>query len=593
MPYKPVDIAIKIILGPCIDDTDFKTREEALTYDQAGMEIDVILEKADGTISTTAVTPTTGGDYDWAHTDQGYYELEIPASGGASYNNDTEGVLHVVGYCTGVLPFRSVAYDIVPIKVYNSLVAGSDNLEVDTIQLGGGAQSATDLKDFADAGYDPATNKVQGVVLVDTTTANSDMRGTDNAALASICTEARLAELDAANLPTDIATVDTVVDGIQTDLDNATDGLGALKALIDTNKTELDGMQGLDGKCTISTDAQDLSATLDVNTKTIEGVDATDQIRDAVVDDATRIDASALNTLSGLTPGNTLADIDDIAGLNNVSSGEVETACGNALTNYDPPTKAEMDNGFAALNDITVADIWTYATRILTAATNITSDGGTIDQTKIANMDQSLSTTESNIRGSDSDDLKDISDEIGIVNAKTTNLPADPASQASVDSSITVAHVTTNAKIDVTDGLITIVDAVVDAIKAKTDNLPTDPADQSLIEAAITAAHAVTDGKVNTIDALVDAIKLKTDNLKDSWNDPTAAAIAIDVMASIIEGTYTLDQVMKLLLSGLGGTSSGGGTATNIYKDTTGAKDRITATVDRRGNRSAVVLDVT
>ena len=42
-------------------------------------------------------------------------------------------------------------------------------------------QSATDLKDFADAGYDPATNKVQGVVLVDTTTTNTDMVGTDGA----------------------------------------------------------------------------------------------------------------------------------------------------------------------------------------------------------------------------------------------------------------------------------------------------------------------------------------------------------------------------------------------------------------------------
>lgn len=51
-------------------------------------------------------------------------------------------------------------------------------------QIGGVAQSATDLKDFADTGYDPATHKVQGVVLVDTTTTNTDMRGTDNAAQA-------------------------------------------------------------------------------------------------------------------------------------------------------------------------------------------------------------------------------------------------------------------------------------------------------------------------------------------------------------------------------------------------------------------------
>jgi len=40
---------------------------------------------------------------------------------------------------------------------------------------------------------------------VDTVTTNTDMRGTDSAALASVCTEPRLAELDAANLPTDVA----------------------------------------------------------------------------------------------------------------------------------------------------------------------------------------------------------------------------------------------------------------------------------------------------------------------------------------------------------------------------------------------------
>ena len=73
------------------------------------------------------------------------------------------------------------------------------------------------------------------------------MRGTDDATLQATWTDAMatalanytadragyLDELAAANLPTDIETIDTVVDGIQDDLDNGTDGLGALKALID------------------------------------------------------------------------------------------------------------------------------------------------------------------------------------------------------------------------------------------------------------------------------------------------------------------------------------------------------------------------
>jgi hypothetical protein len=44
------------------------------------------------------------------------------------------------------------------------------DIRVDVTQLGSSTQSATDLKDFADDGYDPATNKVEGVKLVDTLT---------------------------------------------------------------------------------------------------------------------------------------------------------------------------------------------------------------------------------------------------------------------------------------------------------------------------------------------------------------------------------------------------------------------------------------
>jgi len=50
------------------------------------------------------------------------------------------------------------------------------------------------------------------VTLTDTCTTNTDMRGTDNAALAAVCTEGRLAELDAANLPTDVAAVPTTAE---------------------------------------------------------------------------------------------------------------------------------------------------------------------------------------------------------------------------------------------------------------------------------------------------------------------------------------------------------------------------------------------
>lgn len=66
-------------------------------------------------------------------------------------------------------------YDVYPVNVASGVI------EANAVQIGGTAQSATDLKDFADTGYNPSTHKVAGVVLVDTTTTNSDMRGTDGA----------------------------------------------------------------------------------------------------------------------------------------------------------------------------------------------------------------------------------------------------------------------------------------------------------------------------------------------------------------------------------------------------------------------------
>jgi hypothetical protein len=193
--------------------------------------------------------------------------------------------------------------------------AANGMVDVNIQRLNNVAQSLLDLVDFADAGYDPATNKVEGVKTVDTTVANSDMRGTDDAALASVlgaladaaadgdptasdtlmayakqlinvlmgtagivafpaeavpgngaslaeviraiyndtvglageamrgtnsaalasvCTEGRLQELDAANLPTDIAAIPTVMVG--------TDNAALASVCTEARLAELDGV---------------------------------------------------------------------------------------------------------------------------------------------------------------------------------------------------------------------------------------------------------------------------------------------------------------------------------------------------------------
>jgi len=176
--WMDVDIAVAsapVNVMPLVDDTDFKTIEDAVTYNQAGMALFWHFTTTAGVTTVTAVTPTTGDDHDWTDfTTSGMYGIGIPAASG-DVNNDTEGVGFFTGVATGILPWRGPTIGFRAAALNNALVDGGDVLDVSLTEIGGVAQSATDLKDFADAGYDPATNKVQGVVLVDTTTENTDM----------------------------------------------------------------------------------------------------------------------------------------------------------------------------------------------------------------------------------------------------------------------------------------------------------------------------------------------------------------------------------------------------------------------------------
>ncbi len=99
------------------------------------------------------------------------------------------------------------------------------------------------------------------------------------------------------------------------------------------------------------------------------------------------------------------------------------------------------------------------------------------------------------------------------------------------------------------------------SIDGKTTNLPADPADQSAVEAAITAIPA---------------------------------GISVnDILGMQVEGTYTLQQILRIMSSALAGKLSGGGTATLKFRDLQDTLDRITATVDQAtGDRDNITLDL-
>lgn len=69
-----------------------------------------------------------------------------------------------------------------------------------------------------------------------------------------------------------------------------------------------------------------------------------------------------------------------------------------------------------------------------------------------------------------------------------------------------------------------------------------------------------------------------------------AAGAAGDPLLGVVEGTLTLRDVQRIVLSVLAGQVTGAGTGTETFKGQSG-EDRVVSTVDTNGNRSSVVLD--
>ena len=77
-----------------------------------------------------------------------------------------------------------------------------------------------------------------------------------------------------------------------------------------------------------------------------------------------------------------------------------------------------------------------------------------------------------------------------------------------------------------------------------------------------------------------------------SVGDMTAAAVDA-ILDEVVEGTYTLRQLLRLYASILLSKISGAGTGTEVFRSIGDTKDRVTATVDASGNRTAITLDPT
>jgi hypothetical protein len=204
MQWLKQSTAATVKVGPFIDSTDGDTAEIGLTISQA----DVRLSKNGGNIAQKSEVSAC------THDELGYYDCNLDAT-----DTGTLGRLQVMVHESGALPVWH-EYMVLPANVYDSLVAGSDLLQADATQISGDGTAADNAEAFFDNTGFVASNSTIG-----TTTTNTDMRGTDSAALAAtaltnaIWTDARagyLDELGAANIPADLDAVlaDTGTDGV-------------------------------------------------------------------------------------------------------------------------------------------------------------------------------------------------------------------------------------------------------------------------------------------------------------------------------------------------------------------------------------------
>lgn len=277
--------AVDVLIGPFVEDSDGDTPTTGLT-------LDVELSKNGQALANK--NDATAPVHDGAGTVAGYYNCELDAT-----DTGTLGNLTLVVHHADALPIR-LDYSVVTANYWDSKYS-TDKLEVDLIQMGGVAQSATDLKDFADAGYDPATNKITGVVLADTCTTNTDL----------------------------VSAADVVNEW---ETQSQADPTGFHVNLMETNGT--------------AQTAGDLAALL-VDIPTVAEFNARSLVSaDYVV---------TTDTIAGVTTVTNLTNAPTAGDLTATMKASVQTEVDTALGTYDAPTNAEMVAAFTEIKGATWA----------------------------------------------------------------------------------------------------------------------------------------------------------------------------------------------------------------------------------------------
>ncbi len=604
-----VDTAVKVPVNilPLIDDTDFKSIETAVAYNATGLALTWNFVTCAGVVSGTAVTPTTGGDYDWSEpiADKGMYQIEIPASGGASINNDTEGVGWFTGVATGVLPWRGPTIGFRRAALNDLFIDGgtaSTNLEdffdgtgyaggtaklgVDVVSISGDSTAADNLESYTDGTTPQPVNTTQ--ISGDATAADNLEAACDGntynvgggAVVAASVTGA------VGSVTGAVGSVTGAVGSVTGSVGSVTGAVGSVTGNVGGNVTGSVGSVAAGGitAASIATGAIDADAIAD---NAIDaGAIANDAITAAKIADGA-IDAAtfAAGAITAASIATGAIDADAIAD-NAIDAGAIAsdaiTAAKIADAAIDAATFAAgaITAGAIAADAIGASELAADAVAEIadqvwdeliaghagvgSTGAALSAAGGSGDPWSTAVPGAYGAGTAGYVVGTNLDAA-----------VSTRTKPAD--TQAAVTSVGTVTG-NVNGSVGSVTGAVGSVTGAVGSVTGAVGSVTGNVGGNVTGSVGSVAAGGITAASIAT--GAIDADALAADAIDEILDE------------AIGDSTLTMRQVLKLVAAALGGKSSGGGTTTVTFRNVADSANVIVATVDTNGNRSGMTLTV-
>lgn len=155
MQFLRESTGVTVMIGPFLDDTDGKTAETGLTIAQANVRLSKV-DEANGNAQAFAQTANAAAA---THAENGYYTKVLDAA-----DVDNKGRLILAVQVAGALPVWH-EYTVVEANVFDSLIAGSDNLDVELATSATGSITATTFAAGAVNAAAIATNAIDADAL--------------------------------------------------------------------------------------------------------------------------------------------------------------------------------------------------------------------------------------------------------------------------------------------------------------------------------------------------------------------------------------------------------------------------------------------